>query len=417
MNQRFASFLLFLNYLSTGLLTPVMSLMVLEQGITLGQLALALGIYSATVLVLEVPSGIACDMVGRKGVFVLSQVLQIPAFWLVSHSGNALWICAIGFIFYGTARAFSTGSLEAMLIDAAIERDGKAGLPRITSNLMVAEGTGLAVGSLIGGALPSIFSVEGAAGSLYIGNLWGKLLLSGAIALLAWFGIHGDYKSKEERPKLGQHLREAAMAISQSSIIQGVLISMVATGFFFAGLETYWQPRLLELLPNQSYLWMTGVLACLYFACSLGGSALVRIVMERWQQSILPVLLYFGCRSFMCVALMLLAAQQGLGGFVVFYCATYLMMGSANVVEGVLLNSETPSSMRSSMISVSSLLMQCGAMVASLLFGWMMNFSTILEVWFVAAVMIGVSAVLMLMKAGKKGAQLRLTPKEEEACS
>ena len=62
-----------LDALARGILVPVMSLLALEKGLTLAQLAAGLALYSAAAFLLEVPSGILADLLGRKRVFLLAQ--------------------------------------------------------------------------------------------------------------------------------------------------------------------------------------------------------------------------------------------------------------------------------------------------------------------------------------------------------
>ena len=54
--------LLFLNGLSSGLLSPLLTLLLLDRGLSLAAVPLAVGLYSAVAVIFEVPSGMAAVM-------------------------------------------------------------------------------------------------------------------------------------------------------------------------------------------------------------------------------------------------------------------------------------------------------------------------------------------------------------------
>ena len=53
--------LLFLNSFSIGMLSPLLTLLLLDKGIGLAAVPLAVGLYSAVAVIFEVPSGMAAD--------------------------------------------------------------------------------------------------------------------------------------------------------------------------------------------------------------------------------------------------------------------------------------------------------------------------------------------------------------------
>lgn len=55
---------------ATGLTVPVLTLMLLARGATLETLSLFMGITLIATVALEVPSGIAADVLGRKRLFL-----------------------------------------------------------------------------------------------------------------------------------------------------------------------------------------------------------------------------------------------------------------------------------------------------------------------------------------------------------
>jgi len=60
-------------------LVPVISLLQLEKGLDLFQIGLAIAVYSATVMALELPTGGLADSTGRKRVYLYSLASQLVA--------------------------------------------------------------------------------------------------------------------------------------------------------------------------------------------------------------------------------------------------------------------------------------------------------------------------------------------------
>ncbi len=98
---------IFLNYVSLGILLPVLNLILLNRGADLKTLPLLIASYSAAVLCFELPSGICADLYGRKTVFLISGACQMLSLILLLFADNWIWL-----LFYillnGISRAFSS---------------------------------------------------------------------------------------------------------------------------------------------------------------------------------------------------------------------------------------------------------------------------------------------------------------------
>lgn len=70
LNQSFHWFII-------GLFFPIMVLVQLEKGLSLLEVGTTSAIYSATIILLELPTGGMSDSIGRKKVYLISVVAQI----------------------------------------------------------------------------------------------------------------------------------------------------------------------------------------------------------------------------------------------------------------------------------------------------------------------------------------------------
>ncbi|MFD3594044.1 MFS transporter [Nocardia sp. NPDC058640] len=93
-----------------------------DHGLSTAQISLLLAIWSVTAFVLEVPSGAWADTVSRRGLLILSCVLQASCFaiWMVAPSFLGF---AVGFMIWGVAGSLESGTFEALIYDDLVARD------------------------------------------------------------------------------------------------------------------------------------------------------------------------------------------------------------------------------------------------------------------------------------------------------
>ncbi len=140
------------NAFGTGLLAPVLSLVLLSHGATLENLSLCIGIFAVMVVVLELPSGIMADLIGRKRIYLLSACFMMANYILLMFSSHFLMLAA-ACAMQGIGRAFSSGSIEALEIETYLREQEGRNLEKINSTMAVTDSVGLALGSITGGVL------------------------------------------------------------------------------------------------------------------------------------------------------------------------------------------------------------------------------------------------------------------------
>ena len=144
-----------------GVLSPVLSLVLLGRDVSLAQLPLALAVFSGVAVALEVPSGMLADRIGRKRTFVAAQAVYALAMLLLLFGRGMAMACA-ALAVNGVARALASGSLDALVVDACLLEQGEAGLAGITARQGACKSAGLAVGALLGGVLNGFGGIEAA---------------------------------------------------------------------------------------------------------------------------------------------------------------------------------------------------------------------------------------------------------------
>lgn len=388
--------LFFLNSFSTGILTPVLTLVLCSHGASLSTVPVFLGIFAVTVMVLEVPSGVFADLKGRKNTFLMSHMFIWLSFFTI-FMGNSPLFLALGNVFLGMGRAFGSGSMEALEIDQYIEKNGKTHLSEINSLLAKLDNFGLAAGALLGGYL-------GYVDSDYSLNLISLLLAEAILIFMAVFFVK---EKRTERKKTEQNLFKGfsgmLKSIKSSRILCNICGMAAVLGFLLAAVETYWQPSIKLYLP-QNLTWLLGIVNCsAYLGGSLGNTAGMKILSKTGNTLSAKKRLYAAFRILLCLVPVLMAFCRTWYIFALVYALVYMVSGMAGLIENTLLHEAADSSFRASMMSLYSLLVRGGSIGTSLLCGVLLQGGNLNLVWiFVPLAALGATALMILFVIPRK---------------
>lgn len=365
----------FLKNLSTGILASVLSLALLQHGGNIQTISLLIGVYSFTVIVAEFPSGVFADLYGRKTSFLLSAALGFASYSVLFVSRHAGVLC-VALVLNGLGRAFSSGSIDALAIDQAGEY-GKS-LEWVTTRLAILESAGLALGALLGGVLSGL-------GSRYLGNIG---VNAGIHVLLFFLTAVCVRETPRERPEavvsgsLRSFVSQAGGSLAflkLRGIMRMLFVFALITGFALSTVETYWQPALSEMQPVY---WIFGAVSFGGFAFVMFGSWLAERLLTRFAARGAALLL--ALKALLGACLLLLFFQGKQVSFIAAYLAIYLFIGGGSVTESTLLNRLVPSSHRAGVLSLSSLVLQLGGLVAALCGYFVSTYGRFQSIWLLA---------------------------------
>ncbi len=389
----------FFHWGAVGIASPVLVLMLLSKDIPVASVGLPVASMSTAVVLLELPSGLLSDTVGRKRVYLASCGVAVAGYAALAAAGGLTGAC-LALAVYGCSRALSSGSVEALMTERFIEARGKERLPRLMAAMNSGEAMGLALGALAGGLLPGLWRRLAPGAWDYSGNLAAQALAV-ALGALAALAVPGDNRPPRGRGSKGLRevaisvIGEARAALAADPVVARMMAGAAAWGLAFNAVEVYWQPRFVELLGGASGTAALGFLQAAYFAAAVLGGSAAGLVLGRLRAPIgLGILA--ALRLATAAALVALALQGSAGGFSMFYVALMLANGAASVAEGSALNAVAPSGARSSLLSLASLATQSGGIAASLAFGYLKRHASVQVVWLAAALPFAASASLYL---------------------
>ncbi|SCG70783.1 MFS transporter [Micromonospora inositola] len=143
------------------LLYPVYVLLFSDTGLSVGQISSLFVLWSATGIVLEVPSGAWADAVSRRLLLVLAPLLPAAGFacWVLAPSTPAF---AVGFLLWGAGGALRSGALEALVFTELDRLDATDRYARLmgrahTAGVLGAAGSGALAGPVLAvGGYPAV---------------------------------------------------------------------------------------------------------------------------------------------------------------------------------------------------------------------------------------------------------------------
>lgn len=350
---------------SVGLETPVLALMLLARGATLGTLPLVMGVTLVVTAVCEVPSGIAADAWGRRRLFCMAMALQIAAH-LVLLLPASIAVVAVSSALRGLALAARTGTLEAIEIDRAVGRHADAtercaALDALNGRLALLESAGCGIGALAGGLLASL-------DARYVLLIWCVVLVS-ACALAGALLLYPS----DERGRTATHHSARQVLVDMRGLlavpgdIRLVLVLSASAGVIMLTVETYWQLSFQQLAGAGSE-WMLGPVNCVGMVAAAAGSAAAMRAGSAFSRALGHggrCRLYLLLHAAAALCLLALGAAPGIGPFVVGYALYYVCIAARSVIEQTVLHNAVPSQERASMASIQSLSLRGGGALAS----------------------------------------------------
>lgn len=405
--QRRYYLITFLTWFAVALPLSLSVLLAQARGMTLTQVGFALGLYSLTVVLLEVPTGGLADAAGRKRVALLAFALA-AAYNVAFLFAFTFPAFLLAMVLYGVSRALSSGALDAWFVDALQAADPAVDLQPSLAGVETVSLLALGLGAVGGSALPRVFAFlppDGTAvltplSTPLLAALVVKLVLLAAIALL----VH------EDRPAAGRSwragftavpglVRDAAGLSRANPRLLLLMSTAFVAGFAIISLEALWQPFFAGLTapgePASTPTLLFGFIMAGNFIVGMGGNLLSVPLSRRLggRHALVGAL----SRLLQGGFLLALAAMSGLPAAVACFWLVYLMGGVAISPTSTLVNREIPSDKRSAMLSVQSLAAYLGSFLGGTALGAVADHWSISAAWAIAGGLTLLSAIPYLL--------------------
>lgn len=381
-----------LHWFITGLAIPVLVLIFQSRSLNLSEIGLIMTIWVASTALLEVPLGVLADRVGRLTTYLISLViLTLGSLMLLIADSFASIACAA--LLLGTARAVYSGTLDAWFYDAFTAAKGSMSFHQALAKVNFMVTLGLALGALVGGYLASWghlipFELQSAMDT----NLVVIAMLSVLLMLITPCLIKESSAYSHECSESHQENRNTLTMLRASfshSTIGCLFKTGIVYGWVLSGLENLWQPYLKQLIGDSSSISIFGLIAALYFVMAGAASLASQPILALLKHSHRALLVV--SRLGAALLLFLLASSQSVIGFSCLYLGFFFLFTIGCNSETLLVNQHTPSNHRSTILSLHSLVITSGAVIASTLLGWLAQYHSISLAWQFSGVLLAIS--------------------------
>mgnify|MGYP001163323642 CR=1 FL=1 len=354
---------------------PVLVLHMTGRGLDLAVIGLAFTLRAVFVVLLELPTGGLADAIGRRPVALASQLFTLASFAaLLFVSGP--FLALVYALLQAIGSALHSGALEAWFVDELQRLDPDVALQPHLATAEVYQAAGMLIGTAVGGVLPKLtagldlpWPLSGFGIALFAG-----VLLRGLVWLFTYVLMQepvkpqgGELVGVKAIPAI---LMDAGRLTKRIPRVRWLLVAAGASGLAMVSLETFWQPIAAftfgdspdDSLPFAALGTASGV------AVLLGSLAVM-----RWGR-LFPggnVALAAASTLIRGAAMLLFASMASAWGLGVGLALAYFVLPTTNVPHYTLLHDTIPSSRRSSMLSVHSLVFYAGIAIASGPLGWL----------------------------------------------
>lgn len=385
-----------LRWLPTGLMIPVMILVMQERGLSLSQIGLVSVAQGLVVLALELPTGGLADALGRRPVLLTA--------WSIALASLVLFAVADSFALFflvwalqGVFRALDSGPLESWYVDATLVADADARYEAGLGHAGTVIGVAISAGALLSGGLVALGPI-GPVSALTVPVLVAVALqVLGLIALLVLL--------VEVRPAQGAGALRASVVGAPRMVGQAfgllhrsrVLLALVAVelfwGFGMVTFESLLPVRLAEVVgdpdraaallgPANSAAWLAGA----------AGAALTPLLL-RWPGGAASAALLRLVQGATVVGMGLFAGPVGV---LVAYLACYAVHGASNPLHMGLLHRQVDGPYRTSVVSLNSMMAQPGFALGAVLLTAIADGTSVTTAMLVGAAVLAVAAPLYL---------------------
>ncbi|HYH33895.1 MAG TPA: MFS transporter [Nocardioides sp.] len=341
-----------------GLVGGLITLILLERGLSISEALLAFSFQGLVVLALELPSGSLADALGRRPVLIAAAVVNVVSS-VVIVLADSLWVFAIGAALMGAFRALDSGPLEAWFVDTvhATEPGADVDGPLAAQSTML--GIAIAVGSALSGALVA----------------WDPLPVGSALLLpfLAWAGLNvlhlvcvtalmkepithldsrGARRALESARRTPAVVRDGLRVLRSNRVLRCLVLVEVFWSTGMVVFETFQPVRLAELVGGEEQAGsLMGPVAAVGWGLFALGAALAGLTSRRigvtWTAILARILNGLGA--------VVMGMVAGPVALVAAYLVTYGLHGTAGPVHNTLLHREATADNRATVLSMNSM--------------------------------------------------------------
>ena len=350
--------LTFTRWFPVGLVVGVVTLWVVENGLTISQALTAFALQGIVVFLLELPTSGFADAFGRRPVLVAAASVNIVGS-TVMILADSFWGFVLAAGLQGVFRALDSGPLETWYVDTVHTTEPGSEVDRTLAAAGTMLGASMALGAVISGGLIA-WNPFGFGSALLLPMLgWGVLNVVHLVAVgllmkeprahLDTTGLGRASQSVREAPGV---IRDGLTLLGRNRVLRCIVLVEVFWTAALVIFETFQPIRLAELVggEEQAGAIMGPVAAAgwgVYAACA----ALAGLAGSRWGVARTAI----AARVLNGLGVVAMGFALGPVGLIVAFLFTNGMHGAAGPVHQSLLHREASARNRATVLSMGSM--------------------------------------------------------------
>jgi MFS family permease len=266
--------------LAASFIWSVNTLFLLDAGLSIGEVFIANALFSAGIVVFEIPTGVVADTLGRRLSFLISASTlgaTTVCYLLAAQAEAGIAVFSVISVFMGLGFTFYSGALEAWLVDGLKSVGEDDQLDHVFARGQQVSGSAMFVGTIAGGFLGQIdLAVPFVARAVLLAGVFG-------IAMAKMHDIGFEPQPFHARELPGRMRQQAAVGITFGWRNRGLRLLMISAsirGVFFGWAFYAAQPYLLGLLERDA-VWIIGVVMAGVALATITGNQIVEVVSRR----------------------------------------------------------------------------------------------------------------------------------------
>ena len=335
---------------------PVIALFYVASQVPLEQFAIIMSVFALSILILEIPSGVVADLLGKKKTLLLSRAMYIVEIFLIAfYSGFLVFLVAK--IISGIGVSLSSGTSSAMLYDTLKKQGREKKHKQISGSMMTITNVSMAFVFIVGGILFSINSKLPAIASLPLISL----------GFILTFFLEEPYKTKIKLTFSNsfKHLKESLIYFKNSDYVKYIalfsLFTSAAISITLSLSSAYLEAIFIPLALIGTIAFVSSMITAF---SSKKAHKIEPILGERKSLRLVQILVVLG--------LFLMALMVKFFG-VIFYLFIPFVAGFFGVIMGDYINTHINTSHRATLLSVTNLFSNLGIFILFPIIGYLIK--------------------------------------------
>jgi len=334
----------FLSSVAETLIAVILVVYLLQvKGLSISEIGLVNAVYFFTVLLLDYPTGVLADVIGRRTCVALGYLVMVLTPVLIML-GRSLWVFVLAEVIYGIGTVLISGAEEALIYDyAELKNIDRSLVAKTFSYMQVFAHIGMAAASLLSSILASL-SMDASFLASFI------LFLSVFLVSLLYEEVV-QHKPTQGSRRYIEALSEGFSMTINSKVLRMLLIISVVGAFPQTVFVLSWQPIIASNLKAQL---LGPFFLAFQLSATLGGFIASRI--SRRDQSIQYYvrIINLSLVTRFTVYLVIAAVGRNIAIYVGMIVLWELLFGLARPYTVMVYNRFIPSKYRASILSLFS---------------------------------------------------------------